>query len=219
MKDMFRVSQANKLYIQRLKKNRIENIYYAFIGQQIDQLALFQPLYMDDSLIKYTFPDWSQILHDENHKIWEHRCKELMQPSVLCSPTMKKVDGYRGKLRAFLGAWNPSREHCSSNIFLLEDRLTAHRIPAINQTDAVRGSLGFKRGVHAWDFRIVGPLGSHFSIGVATAQAILSTKGGYLSLVGDNENSWGWDLVFGNLSTRGKVVAFYPQRTIYDFRV
>ncbi|CAL8091690.1 unnamed protein product [Orchesella dallaii] len=188
-------------------------------GEGIDELCLFQPLYSDpDSRIIQIFPQWSSILHNGNHRLWEYRCKQLIPKHVLLSPLLKLVGNYRGKLRAFLGSWNFSPEHCSPNIFMLNDELTAHRIPAVDQTDAVRGKLGFTRGIHAWDLRIKGKLGSHFSIGVATDQSRLTTKGGYMTLVGDDEYSWGWDLVWGNLSTRGAVIANYPERTIYDFR-
>ncbi|XP_046400285.1 protein gustavus-like [Ischnura elegans] len=90
-------------------------------------------------------------------------------------------------------AWNP--RDCSRNIRVeAEDKLTFHRYPVAQTTDCIRGKVGFSEGLHVWE--IVWPTsqrGTHAVVGVATADAPLYTDT-YVSLVGLNEESWGWDL-------------------------
>ncbi|XP_062337792.1 SPRY domain-containing SOCS box protein 4-like [Osmerus eperlanus] len=90
-------------------------------------------------------------------------------------------------------AWNPDDR--SLNVFLKEDDpLTLHRHPVAQSTDAIRGRVGFTRGLHVW--RVTWPArqrGTHAVVGVATAEAPLHSVG-YTALVGSNMESWGWDL-------------------------
>jgi len=90
-------------------------------------------------------------------------------------------------------AWNA--EDRSLNIFVKEDdKLTFHRHPVAQSTDCIRSKVGYERGLHvlelSWSTR---QRGTHAVVGVATAEAPLHSVG-YQSLIGNNENSWGWDL-------------------------
>ncbi|KAM6969734.1 SPRY domain-containing SOCS box protein 4-like isoform 1-T2 [Aplochiton taeniatus] len=106
-------------------------------------------------------------------------------------------------------AWNPDDR--SLNVFVKEDdRLTFHRHPVAQSTDAVRGRLAYTRGLHAW--RIHWPArqrGTHALVGVATAQAALHSVG-YTALVGADGESWGWDLGRNRLHHGGAPPATYP---------
>lgn len=100
-------------------------------------------------------------------------------------------------------AWNPDDR--SLNIFLKEDDggLTIHRHPVAQSTDAVRGRVGFTRGLHAWEIRWERRhRGTHAVIGVATRDAPLHCTG-YRSLVGSTADSWGWDLCRNRLHHGG----------------
>ncbi|CAB3362381.1 protein gustavus isoform X2 [Cloeon dipterum] len=90
-------------------------------------------------------------------------------------------------------AWNS--EDRSLNIFVKEDdKLTFHRHPVAQSTDCIRGKVGFTKGLHVWEIHwSTRQRGTHAVVGVATQDAPLHSVG-YQSLVGSNEQSWGWDL-------------------------
>ena len=90
-------------------------------------------------------------------------------------------------------AWNADDR--SLNIFVKEDDpLTVHRHPVAQSTDCIRGRVGFTRGLHVWELNwSTRQRGTHAVVGVATLTAPLHSVG-YQSLVGSNDQSWGWDL-------------------------
>ncbi|OAD60769.1 SPRY domain-containing SOCS box protein 1 [Eufriesea mexicana] len=90
-------------------------------------------------------------------------------------------------------SWNANDR--SLNIFVKDDdKLTFHRHPVAQSTDCIRGRVGYTKGMHVWElFWSTRQRGTHAVVGVATAEAPLHSVG-YQSLVGNNEQSWGWDL-------------------------
>lgn len=90
-------------------------------------------------------------------------------------------------------AWNADDR--SLNVFVRDDDLlTFHRHPVAQSTDCIRGRQGYTRGLHAWDVTWnIRQRGTHAVVGVATKEAPLHSAG-YQSLVGNNAESWGWDL-------------------------
>jgi len=83
----------------------------------------------------------------------------------------------------------------SFNILLKEDdQMIMRRHPIAQSTDCVRGKQGYSSGLHMWE--VSWPTrqrGTHAVIGVATRDAPLHAVG-YQSLVGNSDQSWGWDL-------------------------
>ncbi|MCL4133990.1 UNVERIFIED_CONTAM: hypothetical protein GTU68_026470 [Idotea baltica] len=72
--------------------------------------------------------------------------------------------------------------------------MTFHRHPVAQSTDCIRGKVGFTRGLHCWEITwSTRQRGTHAVVGVATSDAPLHSVG-YQSLVGSNDQSWGWDL-------------------------
>ncbi|XP_025411462.1 protein gustavus isoform X2 [Sipha flava] len=90
-------------------------------------------------------------------------------------------------------AWNADDR--SLNIFVKEeDKLTFHRHPVAQSTDCIRGKTGLTKGLHMWEVNwSTRQRGTHAVVGVATQDAPLHSVG-YQSLVGSNDQSWGWDL-------------------------
>lgn len=94
-------------------------------------------------------------------------------------------------------AWNADDR--SLNIFVKvsdndDDKMTFHRHPVAQSTDCIRGKVGYTRGLHVWEILwSTRQRGTHAVVGVATQDAPLHSQG-YQSLVGSNEQSWGWDL-------------------------
>jgi len=88
-----------------------------------------------------------------------------------------------------------SSEDKSFNIVLKEgDPLVMRRHPIAQSTDCIRGKTGYSSGVHL--FEVTWPVrqrGTHAVLGVATREAPLHAVG-YQSLVGNSDQSWGWDL-------------------------
>ncbi|NWY65888.1 SPSB1 protein, partial [Erithacus rubecula] len=102
-----------------------------------------------------------------------------------------------------LHSWNDQDR--SLNVFVKEDdRLLFHRHPVAQSTDAIRGKVGYTRGLHVWQITWAArQRGTHAVVGVATAQAPLHSVG-YTTLVGNNHESWGWDLGRNRLYHDGK---------------
>lgn len=114
-------------------------------------------------------------------------------------------------------AWNPDDR--SLNIFVKDDdRLTFHRHPVAQSTDCIRGKVGYSRGFHVWEITwSARQRGTHAVIGVATTEATLHAQG-YTSLVGSDEQSWGWDLGRRKLyhDSRSNQPATYPALLVDD---
>ena len=103
-------------------------------------------------------------------------------------------------------AWNPDDR--SLNIFIKDDNVFAiHRHPVAQSTDGIRGKVGFSSGVHLWE--ITWPnrqRGTHAVVGIATKEAPLHCPG-YKPLIGNNSNSWGWDIGRNKLIHQGADLA------------
>jgi SPRY domain-containing SOCS box protein 1/4 len=101
-------------------------------------------------------------------------------------------------------SWNP--EDRSLNIFVKDDdRLTFHRHPVAQSTDCIRGKIGYSKGFHVW--KITWPQrmrGTHAVIGLATKAAPLHQVG-YVSLIGQNPESYGWDIIRNKCYNDGKI--------------
>lgn len=90
-------------------------------------------------------------------------------------------------------SWDPDDR--SLNIFVKEEDMTTfHRHPVAQSTDCIRSRTGYTSGMHCWEMTwSTRQRGTHAVVGVATAEAPLHSVG-YQSLVGSNDQSWGWDL-------------------------
>nr|CAD7256725.1 unnamed protein product [Timema shepardi] len=108
-------------------------------------------------------------------------------------------------------AWNS--EDRSLNIFVKDDdKLTFHRHPVAQSTDCIRGKVGLTKGLHVWEVHwSTRQRGTHAVVGVATQDAPLHSVG-YQSLVGSNDQSWGWDLGRNKLyhDSKNNVGVTYP---------
>ena len=117
---------------------------------------------------------------------------------------------------ALLGhAWNPNDR--SVNIFVKEDDPhTFHRHPVAQSTDCIRGKKGYSRGFHVWEIQwSTRQRGTHAVVGVATSKAVLHCTG-YQSLVGSNEESWGWDIVRNKLYHNEKNISAVKYPVLSD---
>lgn len=100
-------------------------------------------------------------------------------------------------------SWN--NDDRSLNVFVKDDnKLVFHRHPVAQSTDAIRGRVGYTRGLHVWEISwAMRQRGTHAVVGVATSDAPLHSVG-YTALVGSNAESWGWDLCRSKLYHDGK---------------
>lgn len=95
-------------------------------------------------------------------------------------------------------AWN-SADRSLNFLIKSDDPLVIYRNPVPQSTDAVRGKIGFDKGLHVWGLSWCRyQRGTHAVVGVATKAASLHCVG-YQSLIGSNTESWGWDLVRNTL--------------------
>ncbi len=90
-------------------------------------------------------------------------------------------------------SWNPDDR--SLNIYVKEDDpLTLHRHPVAQSTDCIRSRVGYERGLHVFELNWPSQQrGTHAVVGLATLAAPLHSVG-YQSLIGNNDQTWGWDL-------------------------
>jgi F-box protein 45 len=96
-----------------------------------------------------------------------------------------------------------------NQIYLSMRKFTVHRNPVAQSTDGARGKIGFKAGRHCWEVWWEGPLGTVAVIGLATKKASLHNLG-YVSLLGGDDQSWGWNLVDNHLIHNGDSQGNYP---------
>lgn len=90
-------------------------------------------------------------------------------------------------------SWNT--EDRSLNIYVKpEDPLTFHRHPVAQSTDCIRSKMGYETGLHVFELNWPQQQrGTHAVVGIATIDAPLHSVG-YQSLIGNNDQTWGWDL-------------------------
>lgn len=91
-------------------------------------------------------------------------------------------------------SWTP--DDCSTDLTVKkDDPLTFHRNPIAQVTNGIRGKQGYSSGFHVWQIDWpVKQRGTNAMIGVATKEAKLHITG-YNSLIGIDENSYGWNIV------------------------
>ncbi|XP_069099162.1 SPRY domain-containing SOCS box protein 2 [Pleurodeles waltl] len=112
--------------------------------------------------------------------------------------------------------WNT--QDCSANMVVKDEGLSIWRKPRAQFSDVVRGRRGYSHGLHAWEITWpAGQRGTHAMVGVATSCAPLQAEG-YTSLLGDNAESWGWNLSRKELchNANGKPGEPYPVARFCD---
>ncbi|ELU05519.1 hypothetical protein CAPTEDRAFT_20741 [Capitella teleta] len=150
---------------------------------------------------------WYKYLNDENNDVWRMHCVRKLAEEALKSDILSSVPTYKAKLRAFYHAWNP--DDCSHNIYVKENGFTIHRHPQAQSTDGARAKIGFHTGRHCWEVWWKGPLGTVAVVGIATKAAPQHCSG-YVALLGNNNQSWGWNLVDNHLLHNGDCQGNYP---------
>lgn len=147
---------------------------------------------------------------DATSEAWSLLLVECTPPEFRDDPLLKDVDSPKAKLAVFACAWSDSDR--SENIYIKENKLTLHRKPVAQSTDAIRGKTGFSSGQHYWTVVWHGPnFGSSAVIGLATKKCELHGEG-YFSLLGRNSESWGWDLSQNVLRHDGEALGKYPHQ-------
>ena len=135
---------------------------------------------------------WRKFLTKDQNDFWTRRFENIGIHEFRTSPLIKDLLSSKAKVEAFACAWNP--KDSSPNIYIKKDALTLHRNPVAQSTDAVRGKVGFSKGIHYWVVIFQGPqFGSTAVVGVSTEQAPLHLDN-YGVLLGSDKNGWGWDL-------------------------
>ncbi|KAK7090855.1 F-box/SPRY domain-containing protein 1-like [Littorina saxatilis] len=151
--------------------------------------------------------NWYKYLNDENNDVWRLHCVRKLAEEALKSDILSNVPTYKAKLRAFYHAWNPN--DCSKNVFVKPSGFTVHRNPIAQSTDGARGKIGFRTGRHCWEVWWEGPLGTVAMIGLATKHASVQSQG-YSPLIGNDSESWGWNLVDNHLIHNGDSQGNFP---------
>lgn len=157
---------------------------------------------------------WNSALDErESPLLWRQFLQDTPSLSeFLKSRLLRILDGSKAKLIALENAWN--REDCSPNIYILDNRLTLHRKPVAQSTDAIRGRCGYLQGLHYWLVTWHGPeFGSGAVVGVATAGEGMHREG-YCGLLGSTCESWGWDISERVVKHEGHVISRYPQSDV-----
>ncbi|VDN07675.1 unnamed protein product [Thelazia callipaeda] len=151
---------------------------------------------------------WWIVLQHPDSFVWERLAHLIIPEEALNDPyLLSETPSLKDKIRAFYYAWNP--EDLSANNYLRTNGFTVHRNPVAQSTDGVRGKIGVNGGIHAWEFKWEGPLGTVACIGLATKHAALHCQG-YVALLGSDDQSWGWNLVDNNLMHNGLPISHYP---------
>ena len=151
---------------------------------------------------------WKTLL-DSFSDVWLQILDKEVPEKFVSDPFVQKLESPKAKLVAYFCSWSET-DH-SKNIKLKPNLLTLHREPIAQSTDAIRGKRGFYVGQHYWMITWHGPsFGSNAVIGVATQEASLHGKG-YYSLLGSDDQSWGWDISQNQLQHAGEIIREYPK--------
>ncbi|XP_065086819.1 protein gustavus-like [Ochlerotatus camptorhynchus] len=138
-------------------------------------------------------------VHFEDHELEAHYQRSARLNCLLEMPPVTRETQLEY-------SWNS--DDSSPYVFVKEDdKMTFHRYSVAQSTDCIRGKVGFTKGLHVWELLwSTQQRGTHAVIGVATSEAPLHSQG-YQSLVGSNDQSWGWDLGRNMLYHNSKI---YP---------
>ena len=150
---------------------------------------------------------WRHLLDSTEHP-WEQALSSEVPQDFISDKLVQNLTP-KSKFIAYMCTW--SEEHHSKNIEMMPNKLTLHRRPVAQSTDAIRGKRGFSHGQHYWVVIWHGPsFGSNAVVGIAIESCRLQGKG-YYSLLGSDSNSWGWDLSKRQLQHHGRKLGSYPQ--------
>ena len=157
---------------------------------------------------------WRHLL-DSTEAPWEQALFGQVPHDFISDKLVQNLSP-KSKFMAYLCTW--SEEDHSKNIDIKSNKLTLHRRPIAQSTDAIRGKRGFTRGQHYWLVVWHGPsFGSNAVVGIATKSCQLQGEG-YYSLLGSDSNSWGWDLSKRQRQHYGQKLGSYPQTGALEVR-
>lgn len=146
---------------------------------------------------------------DSGNAVWKQALDNEAPESFVSDELIQTLETPKAKLMAYLCAWSES-DH-SKNINIKSNKLTLHRRPIAQSTDAIRGKRGFSHGQHYWTVIWHGPsFGSNAVVGVATKMCPLHGEG-YYSLLGSDSESWGWDMPKKCIKHSGETIGDYPR--------
>ena len=147
--------------------------------------------------------EWNSILSDGNILCWDIASARFLPAESRVFDLIRGLS-HKERIIAFACAW--TKNTISGNMYILGNHFTVHRRPIPNSSDAARASVGFTCGVHRWVVRFESPrLGSHSGVGICTSSASLHGKD-YYFVIGEDGESWGWDVVRHDLKHDGKTV-------------
>ena len=152
---------------------------------------------------------WKNLL-DSNGYVWKQAVSNGVPRAFTNDPLVQELlESPKAQLVAYLNAWSEN-DH-SNTIKIKCNKLTLHRNPIAQSTDAIRGKRGFSHGLHYWVVIWHGPnFGSNATVGIATKKAPLHGEG-YYSLLGKDSHSWGWDISSNKLQHGGEITEKYPK--------
>lgn len=168
----------------------------------------YLPTYQDLFRCSLVCKKWRALL-DSSSDVWKYALAHEVPKEFSSDKLIEELESPKAKLVAYLCSWSEI-DH-SKNIKLKENKLTLHREPIAQSTDAIRGKRGFYHGQHYWTVIWHGPnFGSNAVVGIATEEATLHGSG-YYSLLGSDSQSWGWDISKNVLQHGGDVMETYPK--------
>ncbi|XP_053182964.1 SPRY domain-containing SOCS box protein 2 [Scomber japonicus] len=148
-------------------------------------------------------------------------------PSAFCSRAVPASSRLMVILNSSPVSLGDSRSHWSSahrspHLPLSACKHEVTRSPVERSSDGVRAEKGVKSGLHVWEV-VWSPdhRGSHAVVGISRQNCPLQASG-YKVLVGEDSQSWGWELKTNQLWHDGQSLGLYPGKrccteTIEDY--
>ena len=150
---------------------------------------------------------WNRLIVSECTQAWHVASKDVLPTSSLNFDLIRTL-APKDKIRAFYCGFG--KDTVSDNMYVMPNGFTVHRKPVAQSSDMARGRVGFSDGIHHWIVRWeTKSLGSSAGVGVCTKNAKLHGEG-YYTLVGEDNHSWGWDIVRMNLRHEGQSLQQFP---------
>ena len=135
---------------------------------------------------------WNLLIVFKCTRAWQAALKDVLPDSSLNFDLIRGLPA-KDKIRAFYCGFG--KNTVSKNMYIMPNGFTVHRKPIAQSSDMARGRVGFSSGIHHWIVRWESKsLGSNAGVGVCTEDAKLHGEG-YYTLVGEDSQSWGWDIV------------------------
>ncbi|VVC25846.1 Concanavalin A-like lectin/glucanase domain,SPRY domain,F-box domain,B30.2/SPRY domain [Cinara cedri] len=150
--------------------------------------------------------NWYQVLNNDKAVPWRMLCQRKISQYILKSKLLSNLNSPKAIIRALYHAWNPL--DCSNHVVIEQDGFTLHRNLIPHSPYMARTKIGYMTGKHVWEITWIKAPRTIAMIGLSTKDTIMQS--GFVSLLGIDKFSWGWNITNNILVHNGIEQSSYP---------